>query len=98
MSRRTRKHIDNLFDRIATHWDSLEKFEFKKIELHDSNLYLIFEKRISTFNGKLNSYLLDPIGLILEVDNDYIYLSYEENDEVNDIVKSFCEEFLIIEA
>lgn len=73
------------------------KLTFSRIKLSNGNLYIVDLSTIHLVKGKISSYSLKPVGLILESDNgEYRYYNFDEDyEDVEKIVKEFVLQCLI---
>ena len=89
-----KRFIQHSKKEISKHCQKEQKTIFQKIKIPQGNLYLIYNDEIKIIYNHISNYTLEPLGLIVELNNgDYLYHNFN-NDYTNtkEIVKKFTKE------
>lgn len=80
------KHIKNIIDYVFD-FDTKSEYIFSE----QYGFTFVFRRDITTFNEKLSSAEIQPIGLIYEENSQYYFAPLHGHDEIDGIVKEFVE-------
>lgn len=88
------RFIEHAIEEVKSYFTTYEDVLFKKIDLPQAEIYLIYNIKIRLLKGKIAGFELKENGIIYKNGEDYFYFNFHgKYERKEEIVKRFVENY-----